>query len=478
MKKIYFFILLGYMSLFLGSCVDDETFTVSPSSMLAFSSDTITFDTLFSNVPTATRTFWVYNRNEKGIRCRMIQLAEGDKSGYRVNVDGTYLGPDIRYQYNDLEIRGRDSVRVYVELTAPKANQLLPKLLTDHLNFTLESGVVQNVQLKGYVWDAKVLKNCHIKKDTTIGYSGVPIIVDQNLVVDSSATLMIEAGNTLYFNTGAALEVYGTLKSQGTVQQPVVLRGSRIDKMFTNVPYDRIPGQWQGIILRTSSVNNVLEYTDIHSTQDGIKVDSTDVDKSKLTLDGCAVYNCQGYGLLAENASITMTNTVVANTLMDCVKLNGGHINMNHCTLAQFYPFDARRGYAFCFEPGKELVLNVNNSLITGYADDVLCYGKDDSLASLQYRFSNSVIRTPQPIDALSGHFVDVTYEDLNDTTGSGFKHFINIDTDNFIYNFRLRKESLAIGKASATTSLPQDKDGNMRDGQPDAGAFEYNIKE
>ena len=41
-------------------------------------------------------------------------------------------------------------------------------------------------------------------------------------------------------------------------------------------------------------------------------------------------------------------------------------------------------------------------------------------------------------------------------------------------YDFRLRKESAAIGVADAASSLPTDRQGLRRDEKPDAGCYEF----
>jgi len=41
-------------------------------------------------------------------------------------------------------------------------------------------------------------------------------------------------------------------------------------------------------------------------------------------------------------------------------------------------------------------------------------------------------------------------------------------------YDFRLRKESAAIGVADAATSFPTDRRGVLRDEKPDAGCYEF----
>ena len=90
--------------------MDDEDFSSSRADLLTFSTDTVRLDTTFSNVPTPTRTMWVYNRSGKGIRCRNIRLEGGNQEGFRVNLDGTFLGQAAGFQTSDVEIRKGDSI--------------------------------------------------------------------------------------------------------------------------------------------------------------------------------------------------------------------------------------------------------------------------------------------------------------------------------------------------------------------------------
>ena len=77
MKKIkaIFYIICVVFGLMTASCVDDDSFTTSASDVLSFSVDTLSLDTTFSNVPTPTKTMWVYNRANKGIRCQSCLLS-------------------------------------------------------------------------------------------------------------------------------------------------------------------------------------------------------------------------------------------------------------------------------------------------------------------------------------------------------------------------------------------------------------------
>ena len=90
MKKFSIALSLSAMAL-MAACSDDDTFTTSRSNLLSFQTDTLRLDTTFSNVPTSTKTFWVYNRSGDGLRLNSVRLEQGNQTGFRVNVDGVEL---------------------------------------------------------------------------------------------------------------------------------------------------------------------------------------------------------------------------------------------------------------------------------------------------------------------------------------------------------------------------------------------------
>ncbi len=455
------------------ACTDDDSFTTSPSYLLTFSTDTVKMDTVFSKIPSSTRTFWVFNRSGEGIRCVDVRLANGNQTGYRVNVDGVYLGQSAGYQTHNLEIRNKDSIRVFVELTSPENGYPDPQILEDNLVFTLESGAVQKVNLNAYTWDADILTDVTVKDELVLEGSK-PTIIYGMMRVEEGATLRIPAGKTVYFHGNSGLEVYGRLMTEGTAEANVVLRGDRMDRMFDYLPYDMVSGQWQGIHIYESSYDNVMEYTDVHSTFNGIVCDSAAVDRQKLTMRNVTVHNCQGAGLSAVNAKVTLENCQLTNTLGACLDILGGDCTLNHCTLAQFYPFDSNRGPALLFAADAQHPLeqlNCMNSIITGYAEDVIMGAQNDS-TTFNYTFAHSILRTPEVDD--STHFTKILWEEVKDTAAiSGEKLFMLVDIDKQRYDFHLSEKSTAIGKADKNTSLPADRDGRARDEEPDAGCYE-----
>ena len=124
---------------FLVACDEDAGFSSSPSLRLEFSSDTISFDTLFTAVGSPTSGVVVRNRNSDALRISNVRLAGGDASGFSVLVDGQY-GTSM----NDLEIRAKDSIFVYASVELERNGADVPLMVKDSLLFTLESGVQQH----------------------------------------------------------------------------------------------------------------------------------------------------------------------------------------------------------------------------------------------------------------------------------------------------------------------------------------------
>lgn len=442
MKRIFLFLSLLAA---LVACSDNDSFTSSPSARLTFSVDTVKMDTVFSTVASSTYTFWVFNNASDGIRLKSVRLRSGNQTGFRVNVDGSYLDNALGSVANDLEVRKGDSIRVFVELTAPENGMQEPQLIKDDLVFTLESGVEQRVCLHSYAWDAIQLRNVRVSRDSVIS-SSKPIVVYGGIRVDSAATLTIQ-GASLYFHDKAGIDVYGTL-----VTQDVQLRGDRLDHMFDYLPYDRVSGQWRGLHFYSSSFDNSLINTEIRTPEDGILIDSALVspDHQRLYMERSVIHNCKGSALKSLNAYIGLLNCQISNAQDDCLAIYGGVAIFDHCTIAQFYPFVGGRGAALRFTNYYNdydyplLQMQLTNSIVTGYDADVVMGEMRDSTVAYQYYFENDLLRTPEVTD--STRFVNIQWEEPKDSTG-GKKHFVLIDEKNLIYDFHLDSLSTAKGK-------------------------------
>jgi len=426
-RRLFFFVLT--IGALLTACSDDDTFSTNRGNVLSFSVDTVKLDTLFSTVPSATYTFWVKNNSGDGIRIQTARLERGGQSGFRVNVDGSFLDPVA----SNFEVRKGDSLRVFVEVTTRENGTDGPQLVEDNLLFTLESGVVQTINLRTWSWDAEKITSLVINCDTVIE-SSRPLIVYDSIIVAKGATLTLN-DTELYFHDGAQLTVYGQLLASGSL-----FRGDRLDHMFSYLPYDRISGQWQGIRLKPTSRGNSFTDCEIRNAYNAIHADSTE-----LEMANCIIHNNNGFGIEGRNSDITLDYCQVTNCGADCLLADGGIVTVNHSTLAQFYPFSAQRGAALTFNTGRRGILfDCRNTLVTGYAADVVMGEQNDTTLAYDFRFENCLLRTDSITDA--ERFISIIWETPKDSV-EGKKHFRKIDEDNLFYDFGLDSISPALSR-------------------------------
>ena len=443
MKRYILYTMILVWGLLAAACSDDESFTTSRGDLLEFTADTLKMDTVFSNTGSSTYTFWVYNRTDKGIRLSSVRLKNGNQTGFRVNVDGRYLDNTLGAVVTDLEVRKGDSLRIFVELTSPETHQLEPQMVIDDLLFQLESGVEQRVRLEAWAWDAVKMTDLVVSRDTTID-TRVPIILYGNgLRIDSGAVLTLR-GTTLYFHDGAGIDIYGQLKAENCV-----LRGDRLDRMFPYLPYDRVSGQWRGLWFASSSTGNMLSNTEIRNAMTAVMLaDSAAMDTTQLRLQmsHCIIHNAKGHGLVSYNSNVALDYCQLTNTLGDCLAVYGGRCLIDHCTLAQFYPFSADRGAALRFVAAKgDVSITCRNSIVTGYADDVLMGEQTDTTTTMRYLFEDCLLRTLK-VENDTMSFRNIIWETPKDSI-QGKLHFVNIDEENLYYDFHLDSLSTAQGK-------------------------------
>ena len=425
----------------LAACSDDDSFTANRGNLLTFSTDTVKMDTVFSAVGSSTYSFWAFNNSGDGIRLTSVKLKNGNQTGFRANVDGSYLDNTMGSVVNGLEVRKGDSIRVFVELTAPENYQQEPQLVEDALVFTLESGVEQRVVLRAHAWDAQPVSNLTISSDTLIESSKPVVVYGDGIKVDSGAVLTLR-NTTLYFHDGAGLTVNGTLKAEN-----VVLRGDRLDHMFDYLPYDRVSGQWRGIVFSRTSQHNELTDTEIRNAMSAVVLDSAAIDstRQRLTMTRCVVHNAKGDGVVSHNSNIGLYQCQLTNTLGDCLAVYGGIADVDQCTMAQFYPFSANRGAAFRFINGNGLMLLCTNTIVTGYDDDVVMGEVSDTTKVFAYYFDNCLLRTPI-VEGDTVNFKRIQWEAPKDSI-QGKQHFVKIDEENLDYDFHLDSLSTAQGK-------------------------------
>ena len=94
------------------SCRKDQTFITSAGAKVSFSTDTLKFDTVFTQIGSATRFFKIFNPYSQSISINKIYLENNTNAVYRLNVDGV---PGT--SFTNVQILPNDSLYVFAEVT-------------------------------------------------------------------------------------------------------------------------------------------------------------------------------------------------------------------------------------------------------------------------------------------------------------------------------------------------------------------------
>lgn len=469
-KALYLIHILPAIFLLLfAACDDTDDYSSDPNHTLWFSQDTLRMDTVITGIPTSTRQLKIYNPHKKALLISSITLADAGKSGFRINVDGMQGN-----QFSDIEIAGEDSLYIFVEATLPQQDNPDIKLIRDSILFQL-NGMRQEVKLWAYAQDAFTFHGKVIEKDTLIT-SQRPILIYDSISVAPDAHLTLAAGTRLYFHGKAGMQVHGRLSVEGTLSAPVVFRGDRTDRMFPYLPYDRLPGQWAGIRFYKTSYDNHLVYADIHGGSFGIRCDSSMVDRRKLTLESSIIRQVSGNGLELTSCQAVIGNSEISNAGENCVSLLGGDYTFTHCTLANYFSWNVRKGTTLQVRNERDnnayplSSAIFRNCIIAGSGTDEINGGrsKNENIA-FNYYFSHCLINS---VKEENDKIVNVIWEKDD--------NFLLMDNRTQEYSFNLDEKSKAInlGRKEDASAYPMDRNGKSRlqDAAPDAGCYEKEI--
>ena len=456
------------------SCSDEESFTSSPASPLKFSEDTLKFDTVFTAIGSSTQWLKVFNPNSDGVRLTSVALASGGRSGFYINVDG-----QSGTTFSNVEIAHKDSIFVFVEVNVDPTDEDSPVLIEDSIVFTHQNGARQFVHLLAYGQDVIILDHIRFQTDTILTATR-PFLIYDSLVVAPGCTLTLPEGTHLYFHAKASLKVHGSLHAEGSLDHPVVMRGDRLDHMFDYLPYDRLDAQWGGVWLAPESTDNIIDFTDIHSGSYGIYCDGKENEERKLTLTNSTIHNVAGAGISLNLCTAYVANCQISNANSYCIDILGGYADFVHCTIAQFYPWKQYGAALKLTNTRNDTIVDLHrasfyNCYITGGQEDEI-YGEKASESQytdvlFNYHFENCVLATVIADD--DTNFVACTL----DTLEHHADNFRTIDTENYIYDFRLDSASVARSKASDRflDLYPTDRNGvERKSGNVDAGCFQF----
>lgn len=462
------------------SCSDDN-FSSDPAYQLSFSTDTLSFDTVFTTIGSATSVVMIRNTNNKVLRISSIALERGTDSPFRITVDGE-VHPENRFL--NVEIGAKDSVYILVSVTIDPKNSSAPILETDDIQF-LTNGNSQKVRLEAYGQDVEILRGFVVDTDTI--FDGTkPYLVYDSLVVSENASLTLNAGSTFYFYNNADFLVYGNLIAEGTYEQPIVMRGHRLDNMdfSTPIPYNYVAGQWGGVYLLGEGKHSIFKHVKINSSKVGIYLfpEGENPLLSILEITNSRMHNFSYYGVFSSHGNTSIINSEISNAAVHCVYLNGGEHTILQTTIANYYSGGFQpnsRGLSPAFmlvdtTASFPVQMTFHNNIIAGNIQKEFGFSVKDT-TSFNGTFTHSYIASYDSITTSA--FGNIRWKKSDDIL---FRHpKYDIDTRKY-YDFRPDSVSVARGIADVavivTNDLQHDLDNNDRlsDNAPDAGAYEW----
>jgi hypothetical protein len=445
------------------SCRKKDKVDTSPSMQLAFSTDTVFFDTVFPSLGSITKRLVVYNNNANKVSISSIRLAGGTASSYRLNVNGTPAS-----DLSNVEIPGDDSIYIFVRVTIDPQNVSTPYIVSDLIEF-MTNGNPQQVKLVSWGREAVFYHNESISGSITWD-SLLAHVIYGSLRIDTNSTLTIMPGTKVYLHKDAYLAVsyQSSLKVQGTLEHPVRVQGDRMDPYYKD-----LPGQWGGIYLEKGSRDHDMNYAYIKNGIFGVAVDSLGRDGAPmLNMSNCIIQNMSSVGIYAYGSSINGVNCVIGDCGGNCLSVNyGGEYDFRYLTVGNYwfasvrhaasvylnnYTYDTLTGNKI-FSPLKKAWFT--NAIIYGTNDDEIELDSAGG-AMFNYQFDHALLKTKLK-------------------TNNPLKYInclVNKDpkfVDAYKLNYQIDSISPAI-KAAKDIGIPRDIRGNNRGQEPALGAYEY----
>ncbi|MGI4761728.1 MAG: hypothetical protein ACRYF0_13545 [Janthinobacterium lividum] len=516
-KKLLLPILLFFSavcSLTLPGCKPREE-ELQTSGGLAFSADTVKFDTVFTTLRTVTKRLWVYNRNPRAVNVDLVSLENPASSPYTLIING-----DLKQTANNLYIRGNDSLLILVRAQLKDnggSGAAKALVVQENLNFRT-NGQDQRVLLRSFG------QNIYLHNSGILACSGNlvwtndrPHVLYGSVVVGPGCTLHIKPGTRIYAHAGAALLVQGRLlvndpsdytpgagltdTVKATNANIVRFVGDRSDE----AQYATAPGQWTGIVLLPGSQGNVIRYAQLQNATIGVLLYNPDngappsvdvqntviryISGNNVSFAGMASSLGTGAGIFNMQGRVTATNTLFSDCYEYAVLGLGGSTVLNFCTVAN-YPATGgvRKTQSLTFTDAvttsknvattQSPVINIQNSIVWGAIEDELLL---DHYSAYK---NNVTIRN----SLLKSQFYKAA-ADAGDNAGLGnaaYANLLNSDPQferpqgGSFGDYRLRSTSPAYKRASPLGTVPTRDLLNLPRtpaGTPSLGAYESTKK-
>ena len=488
MNKYFLPILL--LTILLFACKKD-LMENDQSATLHFSTDTITFDTIFASIGSITKTLTVYNRNNFDVKSN-IALLGNSAANFRVNIDGI-----AGNSQTNIEIPAKDSIFIFLEVTIDPSSSNTPYILSDSLVFTTGTKK-QDVDVVAWGQDAyfhtantygDIINGTdttrfyyHLLDCTTPWTNDKPHVIYGYAIVDPGKTLTINEGCNVYLDNNSGILVGnpfleasgGSIKVNGTLGNEVTFQGDRLDPWYKD-----IPGQWDRIWLMPGSINNEINYAIIKNGNIGIHADTVSPYSNNPTvkIDNTIIKNMSSIGILGQGANITATNTVISKCGQYTVACNiGGNYNFTHCTFANYWDYSNRttpsillnnyyEGVDGIIYPRNLDEANFTNCIISGLLSTEISFQYNE-VKEFNYSFNHCLIKLDPTIDTDNEH-----YENTIINQSPKFEN--DTESDFHLTNISSTESSPSIDAGNNSTEGSSDIEGKPRN-NPDIGAYEF----
>ncbi|SFC88794.1 hypothetical protein SAMN05421780_111102 [Flexibacter flexilis DSM 6793] len=488
---------MGFLLLLANCQPQDEIITHSPEKSLRFSEDTILFDTVFTQMRTATRRMKVYNPNKNAVVISSVQIAEGNASPYSITVNGQKGGKVV----NDIEIKGGDSILVLVEANVSATAENSPFIIENTLQFVLEN---QTQEVKLLAWGQNATYYRYTQNDNGFLYYEIadgthltatkPTVLYNHLYVPKGCTLTVDAGAIVHCFKSVNIFVEGTILLLGTANQPVTFTGTRLE-----VAYKNQPDQWGAIVLLENALG-VIDHAILHNGLHGVQVNlPTDSLRATLQISNTEIRNMSGSGVWSFGGAVFAWN----NEITDCAQylfagLMGGHYELYHNTLGfsnnisfqrktpavGFNDFYKDEASGVLYTQTNYPTVKLFNNIISGNQAEELIFGSYQSniLPNSNVHTEHNVIRSKrnnqtQTFDTNGNFLIEKSYSFRN-----AKKYNFGIDSLETIvgkprlaYQGGEQLNQIPVLDVNLRTLLQTDKAGNARPlDHPDIGAYQY----
>ncbi len=469
MKLQNFILAIFIIVLSFASCRKDLDFDPA-SANLGFSRDTVYLDTVFTTQRSETYSVKVFNHENKDVYIPRIYLENGNNSYFKINVDGA-----SGYDFQDVPLRAKDSLYVFVEI-APAEDIPNLSLLVEDLKFQTTENT-QSVKLVSLVEDAEFFfpaqgeSDIEISSDTEWNSDKSKVIFG-NLKVSNNAKLTINQDSKVYFHKKSSLIIdnNASLEVIGSLNHEVVIRGDRQD-----LRHDTLPANWEGIKLYPNSQAR-FNYTKIKGGYTAIEAV-----QAQLEINNSQVYNFVSSGIVGLQSYIRGSNLLMNNCgETDIALIAGGDYQFVQCTLANYFPKSYNQGVGNAYSVYlSDSYTDSSGNTITGsftqalFANSMLynqgfnAIGIDEASFS-NFKFDHCLIHysNTNSFDPSSDNrFVSCWYNED--------PLFTNIYAS--VNNLSVSADSFAKGKGASNyvASFPTDYYGNNRSNNSTLGAIE-----